>query len=37
LVLPSGLFLSDFSTKTLYTPLPSPILAACPVNLILIW
>jgi len=33
--LPSGLFPSDFPTKTLYTPLLSPKRATCPVNLIL--
>ena len=33
--LPSGLFLSGFSTKTLYTPLSSPICAKCPAHLIL--
>ena len=36
LSLPSGLFLSSFPTKTLYTPLSSPIHAICPASLILI-
>ena len=35
--LPSGLFPSGFSTKTLYTPLLSPMCATCPACLILLY
>ena len=36
LVLPNGLFHSGFPTKTLYTPLSSPIPATCPALLIIL-
>ena len=36
LVLPNGLFPSDFPTRTLCTPLSSPICAACPAHFILL-
>jgi hypothetical protein len=36
IILPRGLFYSAFHTKSLYAPLLSPILATCPVPLILL-
>ena len=36
LVLSSGLFLPGFPTKTMYTPLLFPMLATCPIHLILL-
>ena len=36
LVLPNGLFPSGIPNKTMYTPLPSPILATCPSRLIVL-
>jgi hypothetical protein len=35
--LPSGLFPSDFPTKTMYTPLPNPTRATCPAHIILLY
>ena len=35
--LPSGLFPSDLTIKTLYSPLLSPINATCPTHLVISW